>query len=70
MDLENIMLSEMSQRKATTVWHHIYVQSKKVYAKQKQTDRCRKQTSGSQSGERGGGEQIRGMELRDTLYCV
>ena len=28
MDLENIMLSEISQRKTTTVQHHLYVQPK------------------------------------------
>ena len=29
MDLEGIMLSEMSQRKTNTVWSHLYVESKK-----------------------------------------
>ena len=31
MDLENIMLSEISQRKTNTVWYHLYVESKKYY---------------------------------------
>ena len=35
-----------------------------VYAKQKQTHRHRKQTSGYQRGE----EKIRGMGLRDAKY--
>ena len=29
MDLEGIMLSEISQRKINTVWYHLYVESKK-----------------------------------------
>ena len=42
MDLENVMLSEISQ--TNTVWYPFYVESKKkiqmnVYAKQKQTQR-------------------------------
>ena len=42
MDLENIMLREVSQRKTNTVWYHVYVESKKSYkqmyvAEQKQT---------------------------------
>ena len=30
MDLEGIMLSEISQTKANTVWDHLYMESKKV----------------------------------------
>ena len=42
MDLENIMLREVSRRKTNTVWYHVYVESKKSYkqmyiAEQKQT---------------------------------
>ena len=29
MDLEGLMLSEISQRKTNTVWYHLYVESKK-----------------------------------------
>ena len=29
MDLEGIMLSEISQRKTNTVWHYFYVEFKK-----------------------------------------
>ena len=29
MDLEGIMLSEISQTKTNTIWFHIYVESKK-----------------------------------------
>ena len=39
-------------------------------AKQKQTHRYRKQTSGYQRGEGREEEQIRGIELRDTNYYV
>ena len=28
MDLEDIMLSEISQRKTSTVWYHVYVEPK------------------------------------------
>ena len=41
-----------------------------VYAKQKQTHRNGKQTSGYQRGEGRGEGQIRGMGLRDTNYYV
>ena len=39
-----------------------------IYAKQKQTHRCRKSTTGYQRGEGRGEVQIRGMEVRDTSY--
>ena len=29
MDLDNIMLSEISQRKTNTVWYHLYVEAEK-----------------------------------------
>ena len=43
MDLENIMLSETSQRKTNTVWYNLYMESKNIkltseYNK-KETDR-------------------------------
>ena len=31
MDLENIMLSEISQRKINVIWYHLYVVPKKQY---------------------------------------
>ena len=51
MDLEGIMLSEISQRKTHTIWFHLYVESKKYNklvnkTKKKQTRRCKEQTSG------------------------
>ena len=35
MDLEGIMVSEISQRKTNTVWYHLYVESKKYWIGQK-----------------------------------
>ena len=51
MDLEIIILSEVSQRKTNIIGYHLYVESKKndkmnVFTKQKQTHRHRKQTYG------------------------
>ena len=34
MDLEGIMLSEISQRKTNSVWYHLYVESKKERKKE------------------------------------
>ena len=53
MELEGIMLSEISQRKTNTVWHHLYVESRKYNkpvntTKKKQTRRSREQTSSYQ----------------------
>ena len=39
-----------------------------LYAKQKQTQRHRKQTYGYQNGEEGREGQIRSIELTDTNY--
>ena len=42
MDLENIMLSEVSQRMTNTIWYRLYVESKKynklVNIAKKETD--------------------------------
>ena len=51
MDLEDIMLSEISQRKKINVRYHLYMKSKKYnkfvnIAKKKQTHTYRGQTSG------------------------
>ena len=35
MDLEGIMISEISQRKTNTIWSHLYVDSKKQRNKTK-----------------------------------
>ena len=65
IDLEGIMLSEISQtRKTNAVWYHLYVESKKYnkivnITKKKQTQRYREQTSGYQWGDG------RGMEGQD-----
>ena len=57
------MLSEISQKKTNAIWYHLYVESKKkvqisVYTKQKQTQRCRKQTSGEHGGEGEGRDKL------------
>ena len=57
MDLENIMLSEISQRKTNTIWFHLHVESKNqnkwmYIAKQKQIQRYTKHMTGYQWGER------------------
>ena len=58
IDLEIIILSELSQRKANSIWYHLYMESKKkiqmnLFTKQKQTHRHRKQTYGYQKGKVG-----------------
>ena len=57
--------------KTYIVWYHLYVGSKKIiqtniYAREKQSHRCRKQISCYQTGE----GQVRGMRLRDTMYYL
>ena len=49
IDLEIVILSEVSQRKTNIIWYHLYVESKKMiqmnlFTKQKYTHRHRKQT--------------------------
>ena len=59
MDLENIILSEISQTEKEILCYHLHVESKKIewmYIT-KQTERYRKQTCGYQWGkERGRGK--------------
>ena len=60
MNLEIIILSEISQSKTNTIWYHLYVESKKItqvsfFTQQKQTHRYRKQTYGYQRGKIGEG---------------
>ena len=54
MNLEMIVLGEVSQRKTNIIWYRLYVESKKMiqmnlFTEQKQTHRLRKQTYGYQS---------------------
>ena len=44
MNLEGIMLSEISQTKKNTVWYHLYVESKKI----QQTSELKKKEADSQ----------------------
>ena len=54
IDLEIIILSEVSQTKTSIIWYHLYVESKKIlmnlFTKQKQSYRYQKQTYGYQRG--------------------
>ena len=74
MDLEGIILSEISQTKTNTAWSHLCVESKKQNgwinkAKQKQTHKYREKNGGYQRG-RGWGdgqnlwEELRGANLQ------
>ena len=63
MALEGVMLSEISQRKANTVWIHLYVGSIQYsklmdITKKKQTHRYREQRTAYQWGDRRGNTGI------------
>ena len=71
VDLEGIMLSEISQRKTNAVKYHLYVESKKYNklvnkTKEKQIHRYREQTNGYQWD----GGQYRGGGVGGTNYKV
>ena len=56
MDLEGIMLSEISQRKTNTVWYHLYSLASYIFqiphiTKKKRTHRFTEQTTDYQSDE-------------------
>ena len=75
MYLEDIMLSEMSDRERQIVWYHLYVESKKYsklvnMTKKKQTHRYTEQTSSYQEGRGKEEVQDRGTGLRGTNYYV
>ena len=71
MELEMIILNEVSQ-KQNTIWYHLYVESKKWYKRTYLQNRNwltdRKQTYGYQRGKRGRINQELG--LADTHCCV
>ena len=59
-NLETVTLSDVKQRKTNIVGYHLYVESKiiahtNLFTKQKQSHRCRKETSGCQQGKWGVG---------------
>ena len=75
MDLEGIVLSEVSQTKTNTVWYHLYVESKEYnklvnITRKKQTQRHREKASGYQRGEGRWEGPYRGRRLRVTNYYV
>ena len=72
MNMEGIMLSEISQRKTNTVRYHLYVKSEKYkksvnITKNKHSHRYREETRHYQWGEEMG-RGYRGRGLRDTDY--
>ena len=74
MDLEIVIQSEVSQRKTNIIYYHLYVESRKMvqmnlFAKQKQSHRCRKQTYGYQGGKGGGGMNCEiGIDIYTLVY--
>ena len=75
MDLEYIMLSEISQTEKdkfcmiSLICGIQKIKQMNVYSK-RETYRYRKQASDSQCGERRGERKNRGMGLKDTNYYV
>ena len=69
MDLEIVLLSEVSQRRRNTVWHPFYVESKMILinllTKQKETHRLREQNYGCRWG---GTIREFGMDMCTLLY--
>ena len=78
MDLEIIVLSEVSQKKTNIIWEHLYVESKKkkkktqmnLFPKQKESYTHRIQTYGYQRGKGWGEEYIRRMGLTYTHHYI
>ena len=71
MDLEGIMLSEISQRKINTVWYHWYAESKKynrlVNKTKKQTHGYEERTRGYH-WEEGKGRGRTGVEVSESRF--
>ena len=73
MDLEDIVVSEISQTKTNTVGYHLYMESKKysnlpnITKRRGDTDIENKLMVASVEGEEGA---IRGGEVRDVNYWV
>ena len=72
MDLEGIMLNEISQRTTNTLWYHLYVEYKKYnklvhITEKKQTHSYREQTTGYQQWT---GVEYRGGGVGGTNYWV
>ena len=65
MNLENIILSELSPRKTTMVTFMWNLKNKWIYVYITETDLHRKQTYAYQMREGRGEEQIRSMRLTD-----
>ena len=74
MDVEIVILSEVSQRNRNIIWYSLYVESKeiiqmKLFTKQKETHRLREQAYGYQ-GEGWGEGLVResGVDASTLLY--
>ena len=77
MDLQIIILSEVSQRKTNIIWYHLYVESKKMiqmnlFTKQKHTFRHRKQTYGYWRGKDGRRDKlgIWDSQIHTSVYTI
>ena len=70
--MDGLMLSEISQREANTMWYHSYVGSKKyntlVDITNKKSHRYREKNSGYQWKEENDEGKYKGRELRSTNY--
>ena len=62
MQLEIIILSEVSQRKTNIIWYHLYMESNKNDTKQKKTHRFQNQSYGYHRQNFWGREESRGSE--------
>ena len=67
MDLETVILSEVSQRKTRIIWYHIQLESKKFGTKQRVTDTENKLTNGE--GNEGGINWDIRIDTH-TLLCI
>ena len=69
MNLEIIILSEVSQRKTNIIWYHSYLESN--FFKMKQTYRYQKQTYGYQRGNGAEGvNQKHGINIHTTINSI
>ena len=73
MNLEGIMLSEVSLAETNIIWFHLYVKSKKQNKakkerKTKQSHKNREQRDGYQEREGGGrGEKVKGNRNKNVI---
>ena len=72
MELEIIILSEVTQRKRNIIWYHLYIEYKKlykwIYLQNKETHRCLKQTYGYQKRQQWGSKLGLWISVYSFLY--